>query len=111
MTTGDDEAIIELVMPEQSADALQELAGIMHADADDPLGLLVQDALRTYVWVLRQQVRDRRVLSLSATLCAYLKLHENVPDDVAPMLVSYVPEGAEDRLRAWLDLSDPEPRP
>jgi hypothetical protein len=110
-TTGEDNVIIELVTPKQSADALQELAGIVCADAADPLALLLQDALRIHVWVLRQQVHGRRVLSLSEGACTWLESRNDAPDDVAPVLVGYVPEGAEDRLRAWLDLYDPEPRP
>lgn len=51
-------------VPEGTLEALRELASITDANERDGLAKLVQDALRTYEWIIAQQVRGRTVTAL-----------------------------------------------
>jgi hypothetical protein len=97
---------IEITMPRDAAEFVSRLAPLLHPDDDDPLAKLLQDALRTYLWIVRQQLDDRRVVSISRETKAYLESAQDAPDDAeASVLVAYVPDGAIEQVRA--ELADP----
>jgi hypothetical protein len=97
-----DSMVVELVVPRLTTEALRALAEIIQPDHPDPLAGLLQDALRTYVWVLRQQAADRAVVSLSLTSVRWLEGRDDAPEDDAPALVQYFTPEAAEALRAWL---------
>jgi hypothetical protein len=98
----DDSVIVEMIVARHVAEALHALAEIIRPDHPDPLAGILQDALRTYVWVLRQQAADRAVVSLSQTSIRWLEGRDDAPEDDAPGLVQYFAPEAAEALRAWL---------
>jgi hypothetical protein len=91
--------IVELTMDRETAAFLTRLAALLRPEVDDPPAMLVQDALRTYEWIIRQQIDDRLVISISAETKAYLEGVDG-PDDVARALVRLVPADAVEQVRA-----------
>jgi DNA-binding SARP family transcriptional activator len=86
----------------ETAEALEQLAPLLHPEADDPLALLLQDALRSYVWIIRQQLNERVVASISQKTKAYLETQPDAPDDIAKMLVCYIPAESFEHVRSAL---------
>jgi hypothetical protein len=97
-----DSMVVELVVPRLTSEALRALADIVRPDHPDPLAGLLQDALSTYVWVLRQQAAERAVVSLSLTSVRWLEGRDDAPEDDAPALVQYFTPEAAEPLRVWL---------
>jgi hypothetical protein len=91
--------IVELTMDRGTAAFLTRLAALLRPEVDDPPAMLVQDALRTYDWIIHQQLDDRLVISISAETKAYLE-GVDAPDDVALALVRLVPADAIEQVRA-----------
>jgi hypothetical protein len=93
-----DRRVIELTMPATTVADLQSLAEVLRGDEDDPLATLMQDALRTHLWIVRRQAQGRRVVALSKAVYAHL---QTCPD---------IPDGKADLLPSWF-LGDDEARP
>jgi hypothetical protein len=60
-------------VPEVTLEALKELASITDANERDGLAKLVQDALRTYEWIIAQQINGRTVTALEDADLAVLR--------------------------------------
>jgi hypothetical protein len=99
--------IVELEMPQASADTLTTLAAILRGDRDDPLAWLAEDALRTFAWIVRQQAAGRRVIAVPAEAVAHLEACPDAPDGKGSVLVDYCPPDARERLAAWLKEAAP----
>jgi hypothetical protein len=95
--------VVELEMPAPSADALKQLAAILRGDQDDPLAWLVEDALRTFVWIVRQQAAGRQVIAVPAEARAHLETCPEAPGGTGLVLVDYCPPAARERLAAWIE--------
>jgi hypothetical protein len=104
-----DRRLIELTVPAETADAVEQVAGVLRSDEDDPLATLMQDALRTYLWVIRWQAQGRRIVALPEAAYAHLETCPDIPDGKASVLVSYIPDGKDELLPGWL-LTDDETR-
>jgi hypothetical protein len=99
-------SIVELTMDQDTVTFLTQLAALLRPETDDPTAMLVQDALRTYEWIIQQQINDRLVISISHATEAYLE-RADAPDDVAPALVKFVPADAVEQVRAALTATPP----
>jgi hypothetical protein len=99
-------SIVELTMDQDTVTFLTQLAALLRPEVDDPTAMLVQDALRTYEWIIRQQLDDRLVISISNETKAYLE-KVDAPDDVALALVRLVPADAVEQVRAALTGAPP----
>lgn len=99
---------IEITMPEAAVDFLSRLAALLRPEAEYPQAMFLQDALRTYEWIIRQQLNGRVVVSISRRTKAYLNPLQDAPDDTeAEFLVSFVPEDAREQVHAVLVAADP----
>jgi hypothetical protein len=105
-----DQRVIELTMTATTADDIWALAEVLRGEEDDPRATLMEDALRTYVWVVRRQAQGCRIVALPEAASAHLATSTDIPDGKAEVLVPYIPDGKTDLLPSWL-LKNDEARP
>lgn len=90
--------IVEIEMASSSEEAIRRLADVLRGDSDDPLALMLQDALRTYCWIVREQARGRDILTLSTADRKALTDGKNFHEISAKLIPSYIPDGFTSRV-------------
>jgi hypothetical protein len=93
-------ATIEFEFPESALGALERLADLTGREGNDRLGLLVQDALRVYEWVLAQQAAGRTVVALERPELEVLAHHRDLHGR-RESLASFIPPDMLPRAQAY----------
>ena len=91
-------AQLTVTLPQTTLSALKTFAEMTGRSSD--LGMVIQDSLRTYEWIMRQQAKGHFLVALKSD--DLQKLSENLGDSPRQYLSSLI-EGREDDARRYFD--------
>ena len=86
--------------PEETDTALERIAELTGRTGDNRIGLVIQDALRVYEWVLAEQAQGRRIVALDSSDIEALAEHPKL-DGRRPALATLLAEPQIRRARDY----------
>ncbi len=100
-------SVLALEIPDRTRQALERLAEFTGIDDPHRLTTLIQDALRTYEWVIFQQAQGRTVVALEPADLEYLA-RPDAPNGEREYLSAYLlPQKVEQARMLFGDTGGP----